>query len=158
MNRRNFLQASAIMGVSLALGQTVQAVEKISADPAATELCTSLLSALAKEDPKERLAAVMPLVHRSLLNNRGNDLDHNVKEFSYRKASGAAKLYQNPAQIVEVHKGNVTTIGFKETAERGRTDKYFVGKKEGVAGRPAPLHVFWPEKGGAPKIVNMGSL
>ena len=33
-----------------------------------------------------------------------------------------------------------------------------IGKKEGAAGRPAPLHVFWPEGGGAPMLINIGSL
>ena len=158
MNRRHFLQAAACVTAGLTLTGQVLAVEKISPDPAGVELCNALLTALCIGNPQERLAAVIPLVHRSLLNTAGNDLDRGVKEFSYAKASGAAKLYQLPANINEVHKGNVTTIGFKATAERGRTDKYFIPKKEGVAGRPAPLHVFWPEGGGPPKIVNMGSL
>jgi len=52
----------------------------------------------------------------------------------------------------------VTQVGFRETAESGRTDKYFVTKKAGVPGLPAPLHVFWPSDGGAPKLINIGSL
>jgi hypothetical protein len=49
-------------------------------------------------------------------------------------------------------------MGFKETAERGRIDKYFIAKRRGIAGVPAPLHIFWPETGGKPKLINIGSL
>jgi hypothetical protein len=134
------------------------AIEKIEADAKGVQLCELFLKACQIEDPKARLEAVVPLMHKSMLSKDGKDLDRNVKEFSYAKACGGAKFYAIPVEIYEVHKGNVTTIGFKETAERGRTDKYFVAKKAGQAGRPAPLHVFWPEDGGPPKLVNVGSL
>ncbi len=134
------------------------AIEKIRPDPKGTELVNNLVKALSIEDPDERLKAVIPLVHKSMLTSDGQDLDRNVKDFSYKKAYNNVKFYQYPVSIYEVHKGNVLTIGFRETAERGRIDKYFINKKPGVNGRPAPIHVFWPEDGGAPSIVNMGSL
>ena len=136
----------------------VAAIEKIKPDSKGTELVNNLVKALSIEDPDERLQAVIPLVHKSLLTSNGQDLDRNVKDFSYKKAYNNVKFYQYPVSIYEVHKGNVLTIGFRETAERGRIDKYFINKKPGVNGRPAPIHVFWPEDGGAPSIVNMGSL
>lgn len=142
----------------ITLTQALWAIEKIDPDPKASALCESFLKACQIEDPQARLAAIIPLVHKSMLTRDGKDLDRNTKDFSYKKACGAAKLYALPVQISEVHKGNVTTIGFKETAETGRTDKYFVAKKDGVQGRPAPLHVFWPQNGGEPKLVNFGSL
>ena len=137
---------------------TLWAIEKIQADSKAVQLCENFLKACQLDDPQDRLQAVLPLLHKSMLTRDGKDLDRNVKEFSYKKACGAAKLYAVPVEIYEVHKGNVTTVGFRETAERGRTDKYFVSKKPGVQGRPAPLHVFWPEDGGEPKLINVGSL
>lgn len=137
---------------------TVGAIEKISPDPRGTELVNKLLNALSIEDPAERLKAVIPLVHKSLLTSDGSDLSRDIKDFSYKKAYNNVKFYQIPASIREVHKGRVMTIGFRETAEKGRTDKYFINKKPGTTGLPAPIHVFFPEDGGAPSIVNMGSL
>lgn len=135
-----------------------QAIEKIPAEQKGVEVVNALLKALTIEDEAARVKAVLPLVHKSLKSSDGADLTATIRRYSFKKASDAAKLYASPAAIFEVHKGRTVTIGFKETAERGRTDKYFVKKKEGVAGRPAPIHVFWPEGGGAPTIVNFGSL
>ena len=135
----------------------VFAVEKISPDPRGVELVNKLVAALLIQDPDARVKAVIPLVHKSLLNNDGTDLSINVKPWSYKKAYQNVKFYCYPVKIHEVHKGRVYTIGFKETAEKGRTDKYFVKKKPGVNGMPAPVHVFFPSDGGDPKVVNMGS-
>lgn len=153
MRRRNFLLA----GLAATLCPAVWSVERIDPDPAAVELLNSLLKALMLEDEGQRLAAVLPLVHKSLITRDGKDLERSVKDFSYKKASAGARLYAFPVEITEVHKGNSLTIGFKETAETGRVDKYFLAKRSGVAGRPAPIHVFWDSQG-KPKVTNMGSL
>lgn len=100
----------------------------------------------------------MPLVHKTLLSGDGKDLAATIKPYSYKKAVTGAPFYKLPIEITEVHKGNVTTVGFKETAEKGRKDKYFVAKKDAAAGRPAPIIVFWPEDGSEPKVIDMGSL
>jgi hypothetical protein len=133
-------------------------VKKVEANPKGTELVSKLLAALSIEDEKARLAAVVPLMHKSLLTADGKDLDRNIKEFSYRKAVANVKFYAQPASIFEVHELAEQTIGFQETSERGIVFKYFVNKKEGEAGRPAPIHVFFPSSGGEPKLVNIGSL
>jgi len=153
MHRRSFLVGAA----ALSLAPWARAVEKIEPDPAAEALLNQLLQALQIEDPDKRLAAVIPLVHKSLLTSNGKDLARSTKDFSYKKACAGAKLYKQPVEITEVHKGKVMAIGFQETAETGRTDKYFLAKKAGVGGLPAPIHVFWDSQG-KPKIVNMGSL
>jgi len=98
------------------------------------------------------------LVHKSLLTSNGKDLSSNVKNFSYKKACDNIKFYKIPAVITEVHKGNTYTVGFKETAQLGRSDKYFIAKKDGVGGMPAPIIIFFPQDGSSPKILNMGSL
>ena len=157
MKRRQFAQLVSLACIGL-MNSKAQAIETIDPDPAAVNLCSQLLESLQIGDYDARIKAVLPLVHASLRNRQGTDLDRNVKEFSFKKASGAAKLYGPPAQVTEVHKGRESTIGFRETAERGRTDKYFVAKLDPANGRPAPLHVFWPSNGGKPSIVNMGSL
>ena len=156
LTRRTWLAAAAaaVTGVSGA----VAAIEKIEPDAKGVKLCSEFLAAISHKQEADRLKAVAPLLHKSMLTPDGKDLDRNTKEFSYKKACQNAQFYAQPAEIFEVHKGNVVTVGFRETAERGRTDKYFVKKKEGAAGRPAPLHVFWPENGGEPRLVNIGSL
>lgn len=148
----------AVSILALVLAIPALAIEKVSPDPRGTELCTKFLEALLIPDPDARLKAVLPLLHASMKTSDGKDLEPNVKGFSYKKACSGAQFYQVPAVITEVHKGRDTTIGFGPTAQAGRTDKYFVAKKDGVAGRPAPLHVFFPADGGAPTLVNIGSL
>jgi len=132
------------------------AIEKIPPDPKGVQLCNDVLAALSIADETQRIKALVPLLHKSLLN--GDDLDDNVRQWSYKKAVQNVKFYAQPADIKEVHKGNVLTIGYGATAERGRRDKYFVKKKPGQAGMPAPLAIFWPEGGGEPKVIDIGSL
>jgi hypothetical protein len=134
------------------------AVDKIPADPRATQLVNELLVALSIPDADARLQAVLPLVHKSLKTSDGRDLVRSIKDYSYRRACSGVAFYAIPVQIYEVHRGNVVTVGFRETAETGRRDKYFVNKKDGQAGRPAPIHVFVPSDGGAPTIIDFGSL
>jgi hypothetical protein len=157
MKRRQFALLVGLASLGLVSLQA-KAVEKIEPDPAGVALCSQLLEALRIDDTEARVKAVLPLVHASLRNRQGTDLDRNIREFSFKKASRGAGLYTSPANVTEVHKGRESTIGFRETAERGRTDKYFVAKIDPSNGRPAPLHVFWPANGGKPSIVNMGSL
>lgn len=131
------------------------AVDKVSPDPRGVKLVNALIVALQMPDENARLAAIIPLVHKSLLTNDGKDLMSSVKQFSYRKAVGNAGQYTVPLTITEVHRGNTFTIGFKSTAQSGHTDKYFVAQK---SSRPAPVGVFFPADGGEPTIVNFGSL
>jgi hypothetical protein len=109
------------------------------------------------KDAQLRETKVLPFLHKSLLTKTGT-LTDSLKRFSFKKACDGAQFYTVPVQITEVHKGRKVTVGFKETAEYGRIDKYFVAKKEGVAGRPAPLHIFWPDNGDSPVLINIGSL
>lgn len=159
MNRRRFvLNALSAATAGLLASASGAAIEKIDPDPKGVKLCSDLLAALSRESEAERVQATVPLLHKSLLSDDGKDLARQIREFSFKKAAAGAKFYAQPAEIFEVHKGLEQTIGFQNTAERGRVDKYFVKKKEGAAGRPAPLHVFWPKDGGEPKLVNIGSL
>ena len=122
------------------------------------KLVNELMNALLIKDEQARVEAVIPLVHKSLLNASGTDLDPSVKAYSFRRASNAVRLYKIPVKITRVARGGDTTVGFGNTAEAGRRDRFFVAKREGVAGLPAPIHVFFPADGGEPKILNMGSL
>jgi hypothetical protein len=158
MNKRFIHILIAALMLMLCAASPGEAIEKISPDANAVQVLNRFLQAISLADDHARLAAVVPLVHKSLLTADGTDLDRDTKEFSYKKAWQNVKFYQVPAGITQVHKGNVLTVGFRETAERGRVDKYFVAKKPGINGMPAPIHIFFPENGSAPKIINMGSL
>jgi hypothetical protein len=150
---------SIAIALLLTFGALSQAwsIEKIEADKKAVELINNFMKALQIEDATKREAAALKFLHKSMLTNDGK-MPSSLKNYSFKKACDGVKFYDVPVKITEVHKGRSVTVGFKETAERGRTDKYFVGKKEGAAGRPAPLHVFWPEGGGKPMLINVGSL
>jgi hypothetical protein len=127
-------------------------------DPRAVEVLNKLMEALLVKDDREALRGVLPLVHKSLLNAKGDDLSPSIRRFSYKKARQGVALYKVPVEITRVAKGKEQTIGFRQTAERGRVDRYFVAKRAGVSGLPAPLHVFFPADGGPPTVVNIGSL
>jgi hypothetical protein len=143
----------------LAYGAVVQAApKKVAPDPKGVQVVNELLAALAQTDDKARLEAVLPVMHKSMLTSDGKDLAPNVKNYSYKKACQNVQFYAQPAAIGEVHELSEQTVGFRETAERGIVFKYFVKKKEGVAGMPAPIHVLFPSDGGTPKCINIGSL
>ena len=140
------------------MANTSFAIKKIDPDPKLVELVSSLMKALQIEDQEKRIAAVLPLVHKTMQTKGGKTLTRDVVRFSFKKASQNVQFYKVPADIYEVHEGRSKTVGWKETAEKGRTDKYFVNKKDDVEGRPAPIAVFIPADGGDPKIIGFGSL
>lgn len=159
MKTKSFVTALAVSAMILGMGASVAAaIEKIPPDPKAVKLVNDFMAALAIPDDASRIKAILPLVHKSLLTQGGLDLKPTIKDYSYRRAVRSYSAYALPLNITVVHKGTVTTVGFADTAEKGRTDKYFCPKREGVAGMPAPVHVFWPEAGGDPKIIDFGSL
>jgi hypothetical protein len=119
-------------------------------------LISALLRALRVEGDAAREAAVAPLLHRSLL--RDGQLERNVRDYAFRKASANAGLYDDPPRLTEAHVGSVSTVGFAATAERGRRDKVFVAPGAGRTGMPAPVHVFYPEAGGPISVLDFGSL
>lgn len=155
--RRNFFKVLSMTLLLSGIALSSWGIEKIKPDQRAVALINHFMKALKISDETQRETTVSQLLHKSMLGSDGR-LSPSVKRYSYQKACDGVKFYDFPVRITEVHKGRVVTIGFKETAEKGRIDKYFVGKREGVAGRPAPLHIFWPEDGGKPKLVNIGSL
>ena len=89
------------------------AIEKIEPDPAAAKLVGEFMNALTIADEAERLQAILPLVHDSLKTKDKKDLFSNVKQFSYKRAVNMIKLYKNPVELGNVHKGSVSTIGRK---------------------------------------------
>ena len=131
-------------------------------DPRASEvpgLLGSALGALQQSGDGDAAAqAIVPYVHRSLLDASGKSLTADVRSFSFKKAHAAAGVYANPVKITRVRPNEVTAIGYGPTAEQGRAVDYFIAKKDGQAGMPAPVTVFFPASGGPPRVSYLGSL
>lgn len=149
---------SVILFFSFFSFSSASGIEKIPPSPVAVELINAFMQALTLEQPAERMAAVVKFVHKSLLEPDGKKLDWDTSNFSYKKACQNVRFYKIPVEITSVHKGRTLTVGYGSTAEKGRIDKYFINKKPGQPGMPAPVSVFWPESGGTPGIIDMGSL
>lgn len=122
-------------------------------------LLASTLSVLQQNrDEEAAAAAIVPYLHKSLLDATGARLTTDVRSFSFKKAHGSAGLYAVPVNITRVRPSAVTAIGYGPTGEQGRSVDYFVAKRPGVNGMPAPVTVFFPAGGGPPKVAYLGSL
>ncbi|MEQ8223383.1 MAG: hypothetical protein ABRQ37_13825, partial [Candidatus Eremiobacterota bacterium] len=80
----------------LATFYSAPCIEKISPDEKAIDLLNRFLAALSIEDEQQRLEAVIPLVHKSLLTPDGKDLDNDTKPYSYKKAYENVGCYKQP--------------------------------------------------------------
>lgn len=137
-----------------ALAQMDEAV-----DPRAEKLLNDFLGALTSSpDMDAAVKAALPHLHKSLLAPGGGDVSADLRRFSFKKAWENAKFYAQPVKITRVRRTGTSAIGFRETAEKGKVTDYFVAKKDGVNGMPAPVKIFFPEGGGEPKISYVGSL
>ncbi len=97
------------------------------------------------------------LVHASKLDpNNPQQLNADALRFSFKKAFANAKFYE--PKVIRVTATTTTGVGHGATAQLGRLHKYFVAKKPGVNGMPAPIQVFFPEQGGPPVLYDWGSL
>lgn len=159
---------SLLVGFGLALGMAAivttssgsASAADVAANPVAVSVIEKFLEALVSadsiEDAAKRVVAAK-LVHQSLVDTRDpTTLNADKMRFSFKKAYGSAKLYQ--AKITRVAETSVTAVGYKETAQKGKLYKYFVAKKDGVSGMPAPLQIFFPDGDGPPVLYDFGSL
>jgi len=147
--------------VSEGIGQIgQQAKQSNTQKQAPTELLNHFMEKLLLQDFDESAAAVMPYVHKSNYNASGTALDNDLLSFSFKKAHQNAKFYTYPVRITRSQNLKTTGIGHpsRGTAEQGHEIKYWISKKSGVSGMPAPLVVFFPADGGQATISYMGSL
>jgi hypothetical protein len=97
------------------------------------------------------------LVHPSKLDpGNPSQLNADALRFSFKRAVANAHFYE--PRITRVVETSTTGIGFGATAQAGRIHKYFVAKRVGAAGMPAPIHVFFPQDGASPVLYDWGSL
>lgn len=132
--------------------------QNLEVNPKAEILLNDFIKALSIQDANESAKECLKYVHKSLKNTTGEDLTKDLRDFSFKKAHSNAKFYASPVKITRVRKNKVTAIGFQETGEKGDEYSYFISKKNGVNGMPAPVNIFFPADGGEPKISYMGSL
>jgi hypothetical protein len=150
--RRLFLIALLFAGLSsLAVAALAAESKDATPDPRAEALLTRFLQALQTEDESQRVRACLPHLHASLLTADGKDLTPQVKNFQFQKASKNAKWYELPVKITRVRPRDASDYN-------GREYNYSIARKEDGAGPPAPVTIFFPDNGGEPKILYMGSL
>lgn len=158
------LAAAAACAVTTAAPESAEAaagdIELEKADPRAVKVLGDFFAALAIADENESAKACLKVVHVSLMNPQKNDLSADLRRFSFKKAHDNAKFYASPVKLTRIRPKSITGIGARSngTAELGQVHDYFVAKKDGVAGMPAPVQIFFPQNGGEPKIAYMGSL
>lgn len=153
--------AAALLFTTFALparAEDAPAAEGNARDKSGEELLNQFMTALLIADEGASAKEVMKVTHKSKWAKDGSDLSPDLRRFSFHKAHDNAKFYASPVKITRVRETSMSGVGFKETAEAGSVVDYFVKKKEGVNGMPAPVKVFFPKGGGAPKILDMGSL
>lgn len=134
--------------------------EEAAVDPRAEELLNKFMGALQDNSGDMNAAAVAakPFLHKSLYSKDGTSLSPDLMRFSFKKAWEGSKFYSVPVKITRIRPTNVSAIGFRETAEAGKVVDYFIAKRPGIAGLPAPVKVFFPAGGGEPKISYIGSI
>ena len=107
------------------------------------------------EEAGKKLVAAK-VVHSSKLDKNDNrKLNPDSLRFAYKKAFGNVKFYDQVATRTVLT--GTTAVGFGPTAQKGKLFKYFIRKKEGVNGMPAPIQVFYPEDGSDPVVYDFGS-
>lgn len=136
----------------------ILAQNNIKTDTKAVAVLNKFMNALMIEDADASAQEVMKYTHISLHNGDRTDLTQDLRSFSFKKAHDNAKFYQIPVKITRVRETKVSAIGYDETAQKGKVIDYFVAKKAGVNGMPAPVKIFFPADGSEPKISYMGSL
>jgi hypothetical protein len=97
----------------------------------------------------------------SLVNEDGKSLRGSVKPYSLKKDFDNVRFYADPTKITRIAKLPSKTSGFGPSAITGETYKIWVGKKDGVAGMPAPISILVPtghKTIKSPKVVSIGSL
>ena len=131
---------------------------ELPVDARAVDLLNRFLEALSAEDAETSAQALIPMVHASLLAPGGAGLSRDLRQFSFKKAHDNARHYARPVEVTRVRRTNTTALGAGKEASAGRVDDYFIAKRAGVSGMPAPVKIFFPADGGAPTIAYMGSL
>ncbi len=101
---------------------------------------------------------VIPLMHKSLLTQDGENMDQDTLSFSFKKAYTNAKNYAYPVKITRIDRLKTTEIGHGNSHEVGIEFKFWIAKKNSN-GYSAPLVLFFKQHGSnEPKLSYVGSI
>lgn len=153
------LTLSFLVSAALVSGPAVARADEPAPDEAAVakikqflEICINTPDL--NEAGKQVVAA--GLVQASKLDkNDPRKLNPDSLRFAFKKAHGNAGMYE--MRVVRVVETTTSAVGFGKTAQKGKLFKYFIAKKDGVGGMPAPVQIFFPEGGGESVIYDFGS-
>jgi hypothetical protein len=160
------LRTSLVLAVSVAVSASAQnKKDDIAVDqlPAEVKSVLEQYVALLRAAPDAPAAGkeLVKIAGGGLVSPDGNALRADVVEHSLKKDHDAIKLYADPVEITRVNKTNSGAQGFGASAIKGTMYKIWIGKKQGEAGKPAPISILVPEGHASiktPKVVNIGSL
>lgn len=98
------------------------------------------------------------LVHASKRDkNDPRKMNNDSIRFAFKKAHGNVAMYDPKPRLIRTVLTGTSAVGFGPTAQKGQLYKYFIAKKDGVGGMPAPIQIFYPEGGGEPIVYDFGS-
>ncbi len=132
--------------------------EASSAKLQAVKVMNHFIHILQRKTFEEAAKKVVPLIHKSLLTHNGKSLDDDTYGYSFKKAYMNAKNYKYPIKVTRVQKLRTTGVGYGDTYQKGIEYKFWIAKKQGTAGLPAPLVLFFPKGQKMPKLTYIGSL
>jgi hypothetical protein len=115
---------------------------------------------LATPDLEEagKLIIAEGLVHASKRDkNDPRKMNNDSIRFAFKKAHGNVAMYDPKPRLIRTVLTGTSAVGFGPTAQKGQLYKYFIAKKDGVNGMPAPIQIFYPEGGGEPIVYDFGS-
>lgn len=105
-----------------------------------------------------KLVIAEGLVHASKRDkNDPRKMNNDSIRFAFKKAHGAVSMYDPGPRLIRTVLTGTSAVGFGPTAQKGKLYKYFVAKKDGVNGMPAPIQIFYPEDGSDPLVYDFGS-
>lgn len=105
-----------------------------------------------------KLVIAEKLVHASKLDkNDPRKMNNDSMRFAFKRAHENAKMYDPGPRIIRYQLTATSAVGFGPTAQKGKLYKYFIAKKDGISGMPAPIQIFYPEGGGEPIVYDFGS-
>jgi len=145
-----------LSGMAFASSAPEQLSEKIQKN--AIPVMNQFVQIMQDNSYKQSVEMVVPLMQKSLLQKSAEVLDDDTFRYQFKKAQGNARFYRYPVKITRIKKLKTTGIGDTNTYEKGTEYKFWIAKKEGVAGMPAPLVVFFKEGSSEAKLSYVGSL
>lgn len=117
-----------------------------------------ILTSTEDMDAAGKTVVAEKLVHASKLDkNEPRQLNNDSMRFAFKKAFSNAKMYDPGPRIIRTQLTATSAVGFGPTAQKGKLYKYFIAKKDGVGGMPAPIQIFYPEDGSDPIVYDFGS-